>query len=581
MALVLSNRLSFGPLELATASALTAFLFWTVLSSAWSVAPPAAIREVERGVLVLSALIAGMLLARRHMRPVLGGVLGGILVVCSYGLATRLFPSRLGNFDTVAGYRLADPLGYWNALGLLAAIGILIGIGFAARGRSLGARALGAAAPILLFPTLYFTFGRGAWAALAVGVVAAIAVDRRRLQLLSTMLVIAPFVSLALWLCAREPDLNRRAAALAGATSEGRRLALLLVGLAAVAAVVGPVLQFAERRLVVNRRVRIAYGSAIVALLIGLIGLGVANYGPPQNIANRVYDAFKAPPVKVSLSGNLNQRLFSLSGSGRLTQWRVALEDYRAHPLLGSGAGTYELSWLKERPSSTWKIRDAHNLYIEVLAELGPIGLALLLVAFAIPVYAAIKARRHPLVPLALGAYVAFLLHAAADWDWEMPAVTIAALLCGVAILVVARPNVEGRPLTRRVRIAAVTGLVAIGSFAFVALMGNLALAASNDSAEQLRWQDSAKQARRATHWLPWSSDPWRQLAEAQYAEGHFSLAQANFRKAIAKDPNNWLLWAELGVSSEGAARRAAIERALRLNPLAPELTDYRKDYGK
>jgi len=81
--------------------------------------------------------------------------------------------------------------------------------------------------------------------------------------------------------------------------------------------------------------------------------------------------------------------------------------------------------------------------------------------------------------------------------------------------------------------------------------------------------------------WAPWSSDPWRQLAEAQYAQGHFPAAQANFRKAIAKDPNNWLLWAELGVASEGTARRAAIEQALRLNPLAPELADYRKDYGK
>jgi tetratricopeptide (TPR) repeat protein len=581
MALLFSDRLSLGPPELASVCALNAFLLWTFLSSAWSVAPPAAIREVERGVLVLSAVIAAMLLARRHMRPVLGGVLGGIFVVCSYGLATRLFPSRLGRFDAIAGYRLADPLGYWNALGLLAVIGILLSIGFAARGRSVAARAVGTAAPIFLFPTMYFTFGRGAWAALAIGMGAAIGLDRKRLQLISTMLAIAPFVALALWLCTREPDLNRRAAALAGATSEGRRLALMLVGLGAVAAVVGPVLQFAERRLVVNLRIRVAYGSAIVALFIGLIGLGIAHYGSPQHIANRVYDAFKAPPLKVSSSGNLNQRLFSLSGSGRLTQWRVALDDYRAHPWLGSGAGTYELSWLKERPTGTWKIRDAHNLYVEVLAELGPVGLALLLFAFAIPVYAAVKARRHPLVPLALGAYLAFLLHAAADWDWEMPAVAIAGLLCGVAILVVARPNLESRLLTRRVRIGAVTGLVAIGGFVFVALIGNLALAASNGSADRLKWQDSAKQARRAAHWLPWSSDPWRQLAEAQYAQGHFSAAQANFRNAIAKDPNNWLLWAELGVSSEGTARRAAIEHAIRLNPLAPELADYRKDYGK
>ena len=96
------------------------------------------------------------------------------------------------------------------------------------------------------------------------------------------------------------------------------------------------------------------------------------------------------------------------------------------------------MSWLQDRPTGFWKIRDAHNLYVEVLGELGPIGLGLILLTFSIPIFAAIKVRRHPLVPIALGAYMAFLLHAAVDWDWEMPTLTIAGLLCGVAILVVA-----------------------------------------------------------------------------------------------------------------------------------------------
>jgi hypothetical protein len=35
----------------------------------------------------------------------------------------------------------------------------------------------------------------------------------------------------------------------------------------------------------------------------------------------------------------------------------------------------------------------------------------------------------------AAGAYVAFLFHAGVDWDWEMPAVTVAGLACGVALM--------------------------------------------------------------------------------------------------------------------------------------------------
>ena len=408
--LLVSDRLELGRLEIVVIGLLAAFLAWTAASETWSVAAPAAIRELERGLLLLSALVAAMLLVRHHMRPVLGGVLGGITIACGYGLATRLFPSHLGGaFDAIAGYRLDEPLGYWNAVGLFAAMGTLLAIGFAARGRTILARAFGSAAPIILVPTLYFTFSRGAWAALAIGLAVAVAIDRRRLQLLATSLALSPLVALAVWFCAREPDLNRRAAALGGAVTEGRRLAFILVGLTVAAAFVGPAVQLAERRVRIGRRVRLAYGGLLVLALLVAVGAGLVHYGGPQHVASRAYDSFKARPISVSNSGNLNKRLFSLSGSGRLTQWRVAVDDYRAHPWLGSGAGTYELSWLHDRPTGSWKIRDAHNLYVEVLAELGPVGLALLLLTLSVPIYAAVKVRRHPLVPIALGAYVAFL----------------------------------------------------------------------------------------------------------------------------------------------------------------------------
>ena len=108
-------------------------------------------------------------------------------------------------------------------------------------------------------------------------------------------------------------------------------------------------------------------------------------------------------------------------------------------------------------------------------------------------------------------------------------------------------------------------------------LRGNLALAASGNAAAAKDWARSAHQARTAHRWAPWSSEPWRLLGEAQYAEGQFAAARTSFRKAIAKDPQNWFLWAELGVSSDGRASRVAIRRALELNPLAPELAGYRK----
>jgi hypothetical protein len=108
--------------------------------------------------------------------------------------------------------------------------------------------------------------------------------------------------------------------------------------------------------------------------------------------------------------------------------WRVAWHEAQANPVLGSGAGTFELWWEDERPIDV-DVRDAHSLYVETLAEQGAAGLLLLAAALGIPLFLAWSRREAPLVPAATAAYAAFLVHAGVDWDWEMPAVTLAALV--------------------------------------------------------------------------------------------------------------------------------------------------------
>src|SRR5436305_1855043 len=66
-------------------------------------------------------------------------------------------------------------------------------------------------------------------------------------------------------------------------------------------------------------------------------------------------------------------------------------------------------------------------------------GLVLLLIALLTPLVAAVRARHRPTTAIAAGAYVAFLVHAGVDWDWELTAVTLTGLLCGVALLIAAR----------------------------------------------------------------------------------------------------------------------------------------------
>ena len=131
-----------------------------------------------------------------------------------------------------------------------------------------------------------------------------------------------------------------------------------------------------------------------------------------------------------------------------------------------------------------------------MLAETGPVGLSLLLVALCAPLAVALRARRRALGAAACGAYCAFLVHAGVDWDWEMPAVTLAALFCGVAILVCARGSSERRHLPGLVRFGAVGACVVLAGFAFVRAPGESSGANEREAAANREWANSAAAAR-------------------------------------------------------------------------------------
>src|SRR5207248_1477122 len=237
------------------------------------------------------------------------------------------------------------------------------------------------------------------------------------------------------------------------------------------------------------RATRIGHVTTI-AVAVVLVVAAVVRFGSPVTIATDMYNRFNAPPPggftgsAGHVGRNLNLRLFSLSGNARATLWRIAWKDARTHPLLGSGADTYERYYLQHRPGAL-KVRNAHNLYLETLADLGPVGLALLLAGLLVPVAAAFRSRHAALVPAALGALAAFLLHAGADWDWQLTAVTLAALACAVGLLTSVPEARWTLPLsTRNVRIAVLGAIVLVGAAALVGLRGNSADAASRRAAD-------------------------------------------------------------------------------------------------
>ena len=554
-------------LALLSLGGLAGFGVWTWLAIVWSEDPAATVLEGLRVLMYISVFTAILLVLRREGVPLLvAATLAAIFLASGYGLLTRLFPERLGSFDPVAAYRLEEPLTYWNAAGVFAAMGALLALGFAARAETVAARAMASATLPVFLATLYFTFSRGAWIAGAVGLAVAVAVDPGRLQLLFTGLVLGIPSGLAVLLSSHEDALTRLDAPVSAASHEGHRLALYILLLAVAAGLAGAGLWLADRRVTPPRQARLAFGgAAALVLVIGLLGVFV-HYGGPVELVRKGYDSFtttsNAPTV------NLNKRLFTFSGSYRAELWHAAWHDYKAHPVLGSGPGTYEWYWDEHRPIQH-KVRDAHNLYLEVLAELGPLGLLLLIVALGTPLVAGFRARGQPLVPLALAAFVAFLVHAAVDWDWEMSAVTLAALACAAALLTAAGTRSSALIFSPRLRAAGVGASLLLAVVAFVGVVGASALAASDRALTKGDYAKAASQAHKASRWWRWSPDPWRELGDIAVARNDSAAARTYYRKAISQDDTDWKLWYDLSTVSNGTESNRALAKAVRLNRYA------------
>ncbi len=213
-----------------------------------------------------------------------------------------------------------------------------------------------------------------------------------------------------------------------------------LGGLAAIGLVI------AISQLVSSRRLRLLHGALACVFLTTLylsgsrggwlaavVGAAVAlalGSGRPRLARSLGATAALALAVALALpAGSLVDEL-AARGGDRPWYWNVAWEEVADAPLVGKGAGTYDLAWLERQPIPRPAL-DAHSLYLEFLSELGLVGLVLLGLALTPPLLAAFRAAD----AAAAGGYVAFLFHAGLDWDWELPAVTVAGLLCGTALL--------------------------------------------------------------------------------------------------------------------------------------------------
>jgi O-antigen ligase len=219
-------------------------------------------------------------------------------------------------------------------------------------------------------------------------------------------------VTLMAGLAARFPGVVE----LEGSESARQREALAVLGLMLLLSVVAAACQALLIRLeargetwtgALRRRPAVAALAGLAS--VAALAVGVA--------------AFTGGEVSASPDQKGPERFRTLE-TNRWHYWEVALDSFTERPLTGSGVHGFAADWLERRDIDE-AVQDAHSLYIETLTELGLPGLVLLLSFLGATALALVRAGE----PGWAAASAVWVLHAAVDWDWEMPALTLVFLL--------------------------------------------------------------------------------------------------------------------------------------------------------
>ena len=556
------------PLVIAVA-AIVGLAGWAALSAIWSLSAERAAPEAVRVVLyALTLALFGLVAAtRRRARMLALGLAGGCLAICLAALASRTLPDLVSRSPGDSLDRLAYPLSYWNALGLLAAVGSVLCVHLTCHADEPDwARRLAAGALPILFPTLYATLSRGASVAAFVGVGLYLVLSRPR-GLLAVVIAVAPPTAAAV--AAVHVTTADRFEVLvpdSATIADGRWIATALIASALGAGILRTTVGAAPTHRAAGGVVRrdavlIAFLAAVVA-----VALVQASGGTASQRAHREGDVTPS-------------RLLSSSSSGRFAYWEVALEAAADRPLIGNGAGTFGLSWARDRETARLFVREAHSVYLEMLAELGVVGLALLLTALTTIAVSLVRRARRGATDEALwlalfAASVAWSLHAAIDWDWELPAVSLPVFAIGGAALGRAQGRVRtrpARPLRRTVaRWALAAACVAVAVYSARLAIAAARLDAAVAAAECGDCETAEGRARASLRWLD-QSGPYVVLASCLRNSRPAAAKQAMI-DALERNPHDWRLRYDLALvlALAGEDPRYEAEAALALNPLDP-----------
>jgi len=582
LAAVLVGRLrppQLGRTGLLSVGLLAGLVIWSGASVVWSIWPDRSWNYANRGLTYLAFLVLGLLLAGALRRaPALAAyaLAGLVAIAVAWALAGKIAPALFPDGARIA--RLREPVGFWNALALLCAMGVPVALWIAASRRH--AHALRAAAVLLLYALAVgavLTLSRGGAIVAVLAAGTWLLLGSPRLESLAALALAGPFaLGVAAW-ALEQPGLTSDFQSYDARFRAGWQFGLVL-GLAGAA--LWLLAFFASRaesaRPLPEARRRTLVRALLFALAV-LCGLalvaGAVKAGNPVGWAERQIDEFTRP-AEASQDPN---RFRSVS-SYRWVWWQEAWQAFEDDPLQGSGAGSFELTHRRLRANDL-TVQEPHSLPLQFLSETGIVGFLLFGGTFAAAVAGgASRLRRaegaeRPAVAALLIVLGAYLVHSLLEWSWEFVALN-APLFLLVGVLL-GRPG--GAPGPRRRLWALGTAVLAL-AFVYVLAAPRIAddrvdkaYAAIDrgDLERAIEWADEARAFNAV------ALGPLFARASAYDLLGIQVEATHTLYAAVRLQPKNPDAWYELGVFELRVTRKLNnafnhLDNAYELDPSGP-----------
>jgi O-antigen ligase len=575
----LAARPTFTRVGLTASGALAVLLALSAASMLWAESKESAWTSSNQLALYVVIFAIGVLAIReRRSARTIALVLGAPALLTAVVVTVELIAGGGGLFFQG---RLDSPMGYINGTAGLLVMGIWPWIALAETGPSRLVRAAAMSGASLIASTAVLTQSRSIVPATVVATSLVLASSPGRARRALHLVIVGCAVALGLhWtLAVYRASGPVQALPLHSGVLRPAGLAILggaLLGAAAklaLSALAGRIPR--ELRTVSERRVGVALS---IGALVAVIAIAITG----SSTISRQYDNFTQNKVDQAAPNRV-----LTGGSFRYDMWRIAADEFRAHPLGGVGAGNYDVDYyrLRQNPQS---VTVPHSVEMQFAAELGIGGLLALLVFCGAILLGGFARRRtlasvDPLVRIsALGVFAAWLTATSVDWLYNFPGLAGAAMLAA-ALVVVPVPIRErsaeppaGR--SRTTRAVLVIGIAALGLAAASIGRQYAASRYAASAASAVRTHPTAAIAtlRTAEQLDPNALTTLYAIASAYAQLDDYRDARAALLDAERREPHNYVPPALLGdlATRRGYPRiaEAAYARALRLDPREPVL---------